>query len=353
MIPHLKVLSPGSHTTVQDRGRFGFQDIGVPPSGALDSASLRIANALVGNSAEVAGLEVLYQGPTLEVCADSVQIALAGVGASLACLGGSPRDVPAWRSVTLYRGQAFRINPVRDSSCCYMSIEAGFGLTACLGSLSTYVRGGFGGYEGRELRIGDTIALASSSVPKGAESELPSPPTWDPKAKIRCIWGPQKDFFTDESIDTFVSAKYTVSESADRMGMRLLGPELHHVESFNIVSDGVATGTIQVPGNGQPIILLPDRQTTGGYPKIASIISADLPVIARRRPGDTVEFAAVDVETAEGGLPCRGKRATGITGGYPTGLRRGAFEPGFLVREQSNQRRRQCEETPGRMRRSG
>lgn len=299
MRPLLKVLSPGSHTTVQDQGRFGFQDIGVPVSGALDSTSLRIANALVGNPAEAAGLEVLYQGPTLEVCADSVRIAITGTDTSLECLGDYPKNVPAWRSVTLHRGQVFRINPARSSSCCYLGLEAGFELEACLGSLSTYVRGGFGGHEGRELRTGDEIPLVSARVPERAEAELPIPPIWHPKAKIRFIWGPQNDFFTDESIDTFVGARYTVSQSTDRMGMRLLGPELCHIESFNIVSDGVATGAIQVPGNGQPIILLPDRQTTGGYPKIASIISADLPAIGRRRPGDSVAFAAVDVETAE------------------------------------------------------
>ena len=299
MRPHLKVLSPGSHTTVQDQGRFGFQDIGVPVSGGLDSTSLRIANALVGNPAEVGCLEVLYQGPTLEVCADSVRIAIAGSDASLECLGDYPKSVSAWRSVTLHRGQVFRINPARGSSCCYLGLEAGFELEACLGSLSTYVRGGFGGHEGRELRTGDEIPLVSASAPERPESELPTPPIWDPRAKIRFIWGPQKDFFTDESVATFASARYTVSDSTDRMGMRLLGPELCHLESFNIVSDGVATGAIQVPGNGQPIILLPDRQTTGGYPKIASIISADLPAIGRRRPGHSVEFTAVDVETAQ------------------------------------------------------
>lgn len=299
MSPALKVLAPGSHTTVQDLGRTGFQAIGIPVSGALDHASLRLGNLLVGNSPETAALEILYQGPTLEVCADTVRVALTGTGATLDLLGDDEASLPPWRSALLRRGQVFRIGALADSSCCYLAIEGGLDLKPCLGSLSTYVRGGFGGFEGRMLRVGDEVPLVLEAAPERPETRLHEPLDLVPDDAIRIVLGPQQELFPRPAIDAFLAADYTVSLQSDRMGMRLDGPALQGHSHAGFVSDGIATGAIQVPGSGQPIVLLADHQTTGGYPKIATVISADIPVIGRRKPGDGIRFAAIDVAAAE------------------------------------------------------
>jgi allophanate hydrolase len=299
MAASLKILSPGAHTTVQDLGRFGYQDIGVPPSGALDPLALRLANSLVGNSEHSAALEILHHGPTLEVAAESVRVALAGVGASLEILGAEARLVPPWRSVTLQRGETIRVAASRDSACCYLAVAGGFDLPACLGSRATYARAHLGGFEGRRLAGGDELSLVLDAAPEGGELCLAPPPNLGPAAEVRVVLGPQLDDFTEEAIETFLGADFTVSVNSDRMGMRLDGPRLAHRDGFNIISDGVVTGAVQVPGSGQPILLLADRQTTGGYPKIATVISADLPALGRCKPGSRLRFRSVEVAEAE------------------------------------------------------
>lgn len=296
--PALKVLSPGFHTTIQDLGRYGYQDSGVPVSGALDSIALRLANTLVGNPQGAAALEILYQGPTFEVIAESVRIALAGANAAIEILDGGRRTLPAWRSIRLVRGQVVRITAPPQTSCSYLAIEGGLAIASCLGSRATFVRGTLGGFEGRALREGDFLPLARNSVEERTELQLRDPP---PEAEdaIRVVLGPQHDYFTDAAIETFLSSEYTISKNADRMGIRLDGPLLQHRDGYNIVSDGLATGAIQVPGSGQPIILLADHQTTGGYPKLATVISTDLPRLGRRRVGAKLRFAAVTVAEAE------------------------------------------------------
>ncbi len=161
------------------------------------------------------------------------------------------------------------------------------------------MRGGIGGFSGRMLRAGDEVPLALDAAGGHPELALRNPPAPDRDQPVRIVLGPQQDYFTAAAIDLLLSADYVVSKSADRMGMRLDGPTLAHRDGYNIVSDGIATGAIQVPGSGQPIVLLADHQTTGGYPKIATVISADLPVIGQRRPGDKIRFAAVSVAEAE------------------------------------------------------
>ncbi|WP_119459988.1 biotin-dependent carboxyltransferase family protein [Rhodospirillaceae bacterium SYSU D60014] len=295
----LAVVAPGLHTTIQDRGRFGHQDVGMPVSGPLDDVGLRLANALVGNPPGMAALEILMQGPTLEVAAESVRVALAGSGAGIEVLGEEARVVPSWRSITLRRGQSFRIRALADSACAYLAVEGGFAIEPCLGSLSTYVRGGIGGLHGGALRPGDNLPLRFDAATERDEVMLPKTPDLAPNRTIRVVLGPQQDYFTDAAVDTLLSSDYRVSQNADRMGFRLDGPILAHRDGYNIVSDGIATGAIQVPGSGQPILLLADHGTAGGYPKIATVISADLPVIGRRRPGDGIRFAAVTVAEAE------------------------------------------------------
>ncbi len=299
MTAGLHMLAPGLHTTVQDLGRPGYQAIGVPMSGALDGISLRLANALVGNSLGCPALEVLLNGPTLEVVADTVRVALAGPGASLAIGAERPRVLAAGQSVTLPRGEIFQIVPGGQSACCYLAAEGGIAVPPVLGSASTYVRAAIGGIEGRALRRGDVVPLAMGRVSRRAELRLPSlpPPTGD--QPIRVVLGPQRGYFTEAAVEALLGNEFRISPSADRMGMRLDGPMLSHRHGWDIVSDAIATGAIQVPGSGQPILLLADHQTTGGYPKIATVVSADLPVVGRRRPGDALRFVAVSVQTAE------------------------------------------------------
>ncbi len=299
MTAGLKVLASGLHTTVQDLGRPGYQAIGVPVSGALDGFSLRLANALVGNSPGSPALEVTLSGPTLEVAADTVRVALAGAGVSLAIGAERKRVLRAGQSVTLPRGEVFQIVSGEQSACCYLAAEGGVAVPLVLGSASTYVRAAIGGIEGRALRLGDLIPLGVACASARAELRLPSPPPATAEQTIRIILGPQQEYFTEEAVATLLGGEFRISPSADRMGMRLDGPPLRHRHGWDIVSDAIPTGAIQVPGSGQPILLLADHQTTGGYPKIATVVSADLSVVGRRRPGDALRFVAVNAETAE------------------------------------------------------
>jgi allophanate hydrolase len=292
------VLKPGLHTTVQDLGRVGYQALGVPVSGALDPVALRIANALVGNREKIAGLEFLVSGATFQVMADSTRVAVAGTGASLTT-GEPARVVPAWHSVTLVHGELLEIGLGGESVCAYLAVEGGIAVPLVLGSASTYVRAGFGGLAGRPLQRGAVVPLAGAQASGRSEQHLPSPPPAASGQPIRVVLGPQQDHFTDAALATLLAAEFRISKSADRMGMRLDGPALAHRHGWDIVSDAIATGAVQVPGSGQPILLLADHQTTGGYPKIATVISADLPVVGRRRPGDAMRFAAVSVAEAE------------------------------------------------------
>ena len=299
MIPALKVLAPGLHTTVQDLGRYGYQAMGVPVSGALDAVSLRLANRLLANADNAPALEILHQGPTLEVVADIVHVALAGGDAAFQLIDETVVTIPGWRSLRLRRNQVFRVGQLGRVACCYLTVDGGFAVEPCLGSRSTFVRGGLGGFEGRVLRVGDLLTLRENVEESQEEFRLREPPPIGRDEAIRVVLGPQDDHFTDEAIATLLQVEFTISKSADRMGMRLDGPLLHHRDGYNIVSDGIATGAIQVPGSGQAILLLADHQTTGGYPKIATVISADVAVVGRRRPGDAIRFKAVSVAEGE------------------------------------------------------
>ena len=294
MTAALRVLAPGLHTTVQDLGRWGYQAIGVPVSGALDGFALRLANALAGNRLDLPGLEVMGSGPSFGVEADSVRLAATGAGIEV------DGAVVRGRSLTLVRGATCRVVLDRDTACGYVAVEGGIAVPRVMGSAATFVRGGIGGFEGRALREGDTLPLAQAHAGERAELRLPAPPPDGGRDRpIRVILGPQHELFSDAAIATLLEAEFRVSLSADRMGMRLDGPPLRHRDGWDIVSDAIPTGAIQVPGSGQAILLLADHQTTGGYPKIATVISADLPVVGRRRPGDPMRFAAVTVEAAE------------------------------------------------------
>jgi allophanate hydrolase len=233
----------------------------------------------------------------LEVAATAVR--LVASAAEIEILSDPPRRIPPWQSARLTRGARFRLGALKGSVCGYLAVEGGFAIAPVLGSQSTYVRGRIGGLEGRPLRAGDRLALALDSPGDRGEVCLTDPPDLAPPARLRVVLGPQEDCFTQAALDTFVSQPFTVTQEADRMGLRLSGPRLDHARGFNIVSDGIATGAIQVPGSGQPIVLLADHQTTGGYPKIATVISADLPAAGRLKPGDEIGFAAVSLPEAQ------------------------------------------------------
>jgi len=295
----LEVVVPGPHTTIQDQGRIGYQDVGVPRSGPLDRVSLALANALVGNPAAAPCLEMLLQGPTLKVLAESVRVALVGCNATLEVRSANPRRIAAGQSVTLVRDEVLKVGSFSDSVCGYLAIEGGVDVPIVLGSASTYVRGGIGGFRGRRLQPRDVLDLTLAAVREGAERALARPVDLQLEHPIHVVLGPQTEYFTDEAIRTLFGSDYVVSAQADRMGYRLQGAVLAHKAGYDIVSDGIVTGAIQVPGSGQPIVLMVDNQTTGGYPKIATVISADVPRVARRRPGRTIRFVQVDVMEAE------------------------------------------------------
>lgn len=299
--------------TFQDAGRPGYRHLGVPLSGALDPEWLAIANALVGNPPHTAALEMRLLGPKLRA-REPVTIALAGdFSARIEDAGGQSRPAGNWRSHTLAAGDLLQIGSLR-SGIGYLAVHGGFDLPLVLGSRSTYVRAGLGGIDGRALRAGDILKVAQGgSRPDDAGTVAPplalrqAPDVGD--GPLRVIPGPQRDYFSDAAWHQFLGAEFTVSRESDRMGLRLDGPRLAHTRGADIVSDGVTPGAIQVPGDGRPIVLLADCQTVGGYPKIATVIGADLPRLGHALPGQVLRFV---VMTAAEALAARREAANAL-----------------------------------------
>lgn len=312
----LEILAPGLMTALQDLGRPGHQASGMPVAGAMDPVALRLANALAGNAEGVAALEIGYLGPTVSVAAEAARVAFVG-SAKLTLQpadGGEPRALRTGRSWRLKRGDRLAIGAVEAGAVAYLAVQGGFAVSPFLGSLSTYVRAGIGGLEGRALKAGDRLPLQQAAAADGDERELADNFDYG-SGPIRVVLGPQEDRFTAAGIATFLSETYTVTKEADRMGLRLDGPVIEHTSGADIASEGLVTGCIQVPGNGRPIILMADRQTTGGYTKIATVISADLPRCGRLKPGDTLDFAAVTVAEAEAARRAQEARIRALIGG--------------------------------------
>jgi biotin-dependent carboxylase-like uncharacterized protein len=287
----LAVLAPGLNAAIQDLGRPGFQAIGVPVGGALDPVMLRVANWLAGNDGGEGALEMRFSGPSFEVRGGPAHLALGGEGVEIEMLPPFEGRYPAFRSLTLEPGQRFRVK-IRGGAPCYLAVEGGFDIPPILGSVSTLAVGGLGGLHGRALCAGDVLPLCRD-VPQLSGNYALRPPKFAPAQTIRVILGPQDDGFTPEGIETFLNGGFTISHLSDRMGLRLEGPRVAHSGGFDLISDGNAHGAIQVPGSGQPIVLMADRGTTGGYPKIAVVISADLPLLGRLPPGARLGFKAV------------------------------------------------------------
>jgi len=298
MSPALAVLRPGPRTSLQDLGRGGLRAMGIPVAGAMDRIGLRLANALVGNPPGEGCLELTLSGPVLRVETDSVRIAVTGPARiALTTPDGERRSLAPDRSWRLERGDQLEIGPIIGSAIAYLAVGGGFAVPPVLGSLSTHLGAGLGPLGGRALGAG-LLPLRRSEADAGPERSLTRPlPYGD--GPIRVVPGPQAEAFTEDSLAILLSSTYTVGARSDRMGMRLEGPKLHHRAQADIVSDGIVAGCVQVPGDGSPILLLADHQTTGGYAKIATAISADLPRLGRAVPGDRLIFRTVAVPQAE------------------------------------------------------
>lgn len=289
---HLLVRDCGAGTTIQDAGRFGYQRYGVGPAGAMDRVALAIANMLVGNAPGTGAIEFTVMGGSFQVEGGEVRLALAGAAADLK-IDGEP--VPPLSSATARTGQVVSVGPARLGSFMMLAVSGGFDLKPDLGSQSFHLRAGLGGVGRERVKAGQKLPVAGA--PAGPELTVTVPPRVN-AGSYRVVLGPQDDYFSEAGIATLTGEAYAVSAQADRMGYRLSGPKIAHSKGFNIVSDGIAMGAIQVPGSGEPIVLLADRGTTGGYPKVATIISADLPRFVQQRPGSEVRFAIVGRDAA-------------------------------------------------------
>ena len=288
----LRILSCGPAMTVQDVGRIGAQRYGVSGSGAMDQEAYRAANALVGADHDAAVLEFAAFGGQFKVD-EPVLISVTG--------GSCPIDVDGsrhepWTSFWLLPDARLSIGSLRDAAYGFVGIGHGIDVPPFMGSRSTHSRSGVGGYQGRPLRLGDVLPVFPSNKCDIAQN-VRHPPKQRAGA-IRVVAGPQDDYFGEDAWEVLLNEPFTVA-AQDRMGMMLEGPVLNHTKGFNIVSDAIAFGSVQVPGSGKPIILLADRQSTGGYPKIATVISCDLGRLAQAIPGSVIRFEKVGVETAE------------------------------------------------------
>jgi biotin-dependent carboxylase-like uncharacterized protein len=294
-----KIVQPGLLTTVQDLGRYGYQQYGVPVSGAMDNYALRIANLLVGNNEGAAGLEITLLGLRLQLIEASV---FAVTGADLSpVLNNKP--LPMWEAVTVGCGAAISFPRPKRGCRSYLAVAGGIDIPKVLGSSSTYVKSRIGGVAGRPLRAGDCLK-SGTARPGILAGKLPPQyvPEYRNQSELRVILGPQDDHFTEKGIHDFLHSEYTISTEADRVGYRLQGPRIEHKAGADIISDGIPLGAVQVPGDGLPIVLMADRQTTGGYAKIATVITVDVAKLAQAKPGDKVRFEQITEETAHQAL---------------------------------------------------
>ncbi len=289
------VLTPGGYTTVQDQGRSGYQRMGIPVCGALDAYAFHCANLLVANDSNAAAMEITVMGPRLEILAE-VDLAVTG-----AEIGMTLNDQPleTWKSFSVKAGDVLDIQQVKSGCRAYLAVNGGIDVPEVMGSRSTYVGGKIGGYHGRLLKAGDVIKCGSGKRLSGRrEMSSDMIPSYPPELVIRAIPGPQDDFF-QEGLEVIFESEFMVSTKADRMGYRLLGPQvkLHTGMPKSIISEPTMPGGVQIPPDEQPIILMVE-QTVGGYTKIVTVITVDLPKVAQTTPGDRIRFDKVSLETA-------------------------------------------------------
>ena len=282
-----RIVKPGFFTTVQDLGRFGYLEFGVPLSGAMDEFSIRVANMLVRNDQGDACLEVTMLGPELEAVRDTL-IAVAGDIAFQ--INGHEAEM--WQTIRVKNGDTILFGKVKTGCRAYLAVRGGIDVPTVLGSRSTYVRGEIGGMQGRPLKAEDYIEGFDTSHSVDQLLSLPKEfiPDFGAQINADVLLGPQQESFTQEGIETFLSNSYNVTIESDRMGYRLDGPIIQRSEQVDTISDAILPGSIQVPADGQPIVTMRDAQTTGGYPKIATVISSDLHILGQAKPGDRISF---------------------------------------------------------------
>ena len=293
----IEVIAPGILTSVQDGGRYGFEQYGVSPSGPMDARSFRTANILAGNDPDEAALEMTVMGAELKFTSPAV-IALAGadMGASV-----NGQKVPMYQAVSLRAGDVLKTGFALSGCRAYLAVNGGIDVPRVMGSRATMIGKSFGGFEGRRLEKGDVLGI------RGGAGSLPHQETYFTQVEavpsgtrtLRVVLGPQEDRFTAEGIRTFLGSEYMVGQDFDRQGYRLEGPKIGHTTDSNIISDGVVTGSVQVPGTGLPIVMTAERATVGGYTKIATVITADMPVIGQCKAGDRIRFREVTPEEAQ------------------------------------------------------
>ena len=289
------VLTPGGYTTIQDQGRFGYQQMGIPLCGALDAFAFHTANLLVENFKNAAIMEITVMGPRLEIMAEAdLAVTGAEIGMTL-----NDQPIEAWKSFSVKPGDVLDIQQVKSGCRAYLAVNGGIDVPEVMGSRSTYVGGNIGGYHGRLLKAGDVIKCGRAKrLPRMREMASDMIPSYPPEIVIRAIPGPQDDFFR-EGLDIIFQSDFMVSTKADRMGYRLQGPKVQIRKGMpkSIISEPTMPGGVQIPADEQPIILMVE-QTVGGYTKIVTVISVDLPKVAQATPGDTIRFEKVSLEAA-------------------------------------------------------
>ncbi len=292
-----EVLRSGINTTFQDKGRFHMQHLGVTPGGCMDLESFSIANALVGNSLNTGVLEFAYQGPLLKLIKGRTKIAITGnvifqiIKSNQQTISGECN-----RTYILDQGDQIDILATKKSAYGYMALEGGFDIKPFCQSVSILSRAEIGPNEGKKIKINDKIAIrANNKSEKNFSTKVPN----NDKNIIRVLKGSQFDYFSKESQKDFFSKEYNISNLTDRMGMRLEGTVMQNIVNTNIRSEGITKGAIQVPADGQPIILLTDYPTIGGYPKIANVTSADYNLLIQKTPGEKIFFKLIELHEAE------------------------------------------------------
>lgn len=300
----IRILNGGFLTTVQDMGRYGSQETGMAVSGVMDTRAAALADILVGNDENEAVLEVTMMGPIMEFTEDEL-IAVTG-GDLGAKVDGNP--LPRYEAVLIKAGQTVSFGGMYGGSRAYVAFAGGLDVPVVMGSRSTNLKAKIGGIEGRKLGAGDEIGFRSPKtwLPNMAARKLLLPELSSREHTLRVVMGPQDDCFTEEGISTFLGSAYTISNEYDRMGCRMEGPVIAHKNGGDIITDGISFGAVQVPSHGNPIVMMADHQTTGGYTKIANVISVDLPVLAQCMPGMKIHFEKVTVDEAQA-LYCKEK----------------------------------------------
>jgi antagonist of KipI len=286
-------------TTVQDTGRWGFQSRGVPVAGPMDPCSHRVANALVGNTRDAAVLEITLLGPELEFDSERI-VAIAGAEFEVTLDG---RSVPTHAPFLVPSRARLKFGQRHRGARAYLAVAGGIATRPVLGSRSTHVISAMGGIDGRPLRGGDLLPLFATTHQHAAGTPVSAiVPLPEREGRIRVLPGPQHDYFTPDALDVLQSDPYVIRQDSDRMGFRLHGPVLKHARGADVISDATPLGVLQVPASGQPILLMADRQTTGGYPKIATVITADMAIAGQLSPGDAIRFSVCSPHDAMAAL---------------------------------------------------